>query len=340
MKTNINFRRFVIKIYIFLLFFIKINYDTYAHNQDESLGEAMMHHMADSHQWHICTINQHPISIFLPIIIYSKQYGFDCFLSSNFFDDHHQPRKYKNYQLIHDKIISDNPDDTIYDLSITKNVAGIFFSILLMCLIFISVGKKYKNMDKKDNLHSKGLVPGIVDALIVFIRNDVAIKNIGEKHYKKFMPYLLTLFFFILFNNLLGLLPAAANVTGNIAVPFVLACITFLVTNISGNHHYWKHLFCPPVPKFLYLIMCPIEIVGLFIKPVTLIIRLFANVLSGHLILLTIINLIFILHSYYVGVGSVFLEVFMIFLKFLVSFLQAYVFTLLTSIYVGSAVKD
>ena len=176
--------------------------------------------------------------------------------------------------------------------------------------------------------------------LILFVRDGIAKPNIG-KHHERFMPYLLTIFFFIFFNNLMGLLPGAANVTGNIAVTITLAILTFIITNVNGNKSYWKHIFATPgVPVALLPLMIVIEFIGLFTKPFSLTVRLFANITAGHIIILSILGLVFIIESAWVGFGSVPLAVMMSFLELLVAFIQAFVFTLLSSIYIGQAVVE
>lgn len=177
--------------------------------------------------------------------------------------------------------------------------------------------------------------------LVNLVRNDIAKANINEKHYRRFTPYLLTLFFFIWLNNFMGLLPGAANVTGNISVTLVLSLFTFFITNLNGSRCYWQHILTPPgIPKWLFPIIVPIEILGVFIKIFTLMIRLFANMLAGHLILLNIIGLIFILKSIFAPMISVPLGAFMVMLDLFVTFFQAYLFTLLSAIYLGAAVVE
>ena len=208
-----------------------------------------------------------------------------------------------------------------------------WFLILLLIFLYCAFWYKKNSFSKAP----KGVVSA-VEMMVDFIKNDILIPNIGEQ-YKKFGPYLLTIFFYIWLNNMLGLLPGSANLTGCISVTACLAILTFLVTNLNGSKHYWHHLFSPSVPKFLYPIMVPIEVISLFTKPMTLMIRLFANITSGHIILLSIINLAFIFQSYTVGVACVFLNIFMLILKIIVSFLQAYIFTLLSAIYIRNAIE-
>jgi F-type H+-transporting ATPase subunit a len=231
---------------------------------------------------------------------------------------------------------------SIIDLSITKNVASMLISVFLLFFIMGRVSRMYK----KPNSAPTGL-QSFIEPLVLFVRDDIIKDNIGSKH-EKFSPLLLTFFFFILINNLMGLLPGAANVTGNIAVTFVLSLITFLVTTIFGNKNYWGHIFKPPgVPLALMPIMVPIEIIGMFTKPFALMIRLFANISAGHIIILSLISLIFIAQSA-MGTGgawgvapvSALFVLFIYCIEVLVAFLQAYIFTLLSSVFIGLAVQD
>ena len=215
-------------------------------------------------------------------------------------------------------------------------------SMLLLFVLLGSVARSYKNKNKAP----KGF-QSFIEPLIIFVMNDIIKENIG-KNYKRFTPLLLTVFFFILINNIMGLLPGAANVTGNIAVTFVLTIVTFLVTNISGNKNYWGHIFKPPgVPLALMPIMIPIEIIGIFTKPFALMIRLFANITAGHIIILSLISLIFIAQSvmgnggaFAVAPVSVLFVLFIYCIEILVAFLQAYIFTLLSSVFIGLAVQE
>ncbi len=315
---------------------------------DKRKKDFVIEHILDAYEWHFATINEYRISIPLPVIIYRIGHGFDIFLSNKFHNksthsdldkDIHKDivGSYKGYFLKNGKVTYKDSGTKIYDLSITKNVVAMLISFVLMCVIFILAARKYRY---NFNIAPKGFWM-FIELIIVFVRDEIAKPNIGLKKYKKFMPFLLTLFFFIWVNNLLGLLPGAANVTGNISITLTLALLTFLVTNISGKKEYWKHVFSTPgVPKWLLPIMVPIEIIGLFTKPFSLMIRLFANITAGHIILLSIINIIFIFKSCWLGFVSVPFGVFMFMLKLLVAFLQAYVFTLMSAIYFGNAVSE
>jgi len=245
-------------------------------------------------------------------------------------------------------IETDTASSLPLDFSITKNVLSVFFSLIILSVIFISVARSYK---KRVGKAPKGL-QSFLEPVILFIR-DLAISSIGEKKYEKFIPYLLTLFFFIFFNNLFGLVPffpGGANVTGNIAVTLVMAVFTFVIILINGNKNYWMHIFnTPGVPWWLKLpvpLMPVIELVGVFTKPFVLMIRLFANITAGHIIVLGFISLIFIFGNLHVALGysvsivSVLFAVFIGMLELLVAFIQAYVFTLLSAIFFGMATEE
>tara|TARA_B100001287_G_scaffold95292_1_gene80092 strand:- start:558 stop:1181 length:624 start_codon:yes stop_codon:yes gene_type:complete len=204
-----------------------------------------------------------------------------------------------------------------------------------MLFIFIYVASRYKNKTEKP----QG-IQSLFEPLILFIRDDIVKPNIGDK-YEKYLPYMLTLFFFIFFGNVLGLLPAAANLTGNIAVTMVLAILTFIITNLSGNLNYWKHIFWTPnVPNVMRIIILPIEIIGVFTKPFSLMIRLFVAITAGHIVLLSFIGMTFIFSSYTVGIMSSLFAVALNIIELLVAGIQAYVFTMFSSVYIGLAVEE
>jgi len=301
--------------------------------QDEDF---IMHHVKDAHEWHFATIGHTHITLPLPIIIYTADGGLEIFSSSRFTDKNHRRVPYKGYMLNgNDKIVTLDQDRILYDLSITKNVAAMLVSVLILLAIFLAAARRYK---RKPQAAPSGFW-ALLEILICFVRDEIAMPSIGKKDYKRFMPYLLSIFFFIWLNNLLGLLPGAANVTGNISITLVLALFTFVMTNLSGNKHYWGHVFnTPGVPRWLSPIMVPIELLGLLTKPFALMIRLFANITAGHIILLSIIGLVFILKTPWMGIISVPFGAFMFLLKLLVASLQAYIFTLLSAIYLGTAV--
>lgn len=297
-------------------------------------SEVILHHVLDDHVWHFWD-GQYG-TLHLPVIVYSKEKGLDVFSSGKFFNEHHEPVEYNGYKLDHGHIYLAGTDKAVFDLSITKNVAMLFINAALLILVFLSVAKAYKtNIGKAP----KGL-QSFIELIIVFVRDEVVKPNIGPK-YAKYMPYLLTLFFFILFGNLLGLLPGASNLTGNIAVTLTLAVITFIVTNVNGNKSYWSHiLWTPGVPLWLRIVILPVEIVGIFTKPISLMVRLFVAITAGHIVLLSLIALTFIFGSIYVGIASSVVVLFINLIEILVAGIQAYVFTLFTSLYIGMATAE
>jgi F-type H+-transporting ATPase subunit a len=305
-----------------------------------NVGDMITHHISDDKGWEFA----HGLTLPLPVILYSEDRGLEVFSSSRLAHG----AVYNDYKLEHGHLhrvdAAGKPIEGIHvrDFSISKNVASLLLSAVILLLIFTSIAKSYgKNRGKAP----KGL-QSFLEPIIVFVRDEIAKPNLGPK-YERYLPYLLTLFFFILVNNLLGLLPGGANLTGNIAVTLVLAVITFLITNLSGNKHYWLHLVKPTgVPVALLPIMIPVEIVGLFMKPLSLMIRLFANITAGHIIILSLLSLIFIAGQAGAGIGwgvsaiVVPFTLFMNMIELLVAFLQAFIFTLLTSMYIGSAIED
>lgn len=298
-------------------------------------GKLILEHIGDEHEWHFATIGHSHVSISLPCIVYTKD-GLKVFSSSNFKNEHHEAVSYEGLKLDHHHIVAED-GSAVYDFSITKNVASLLLSAVLLLTIFLSVAKGYKEREGKA---PKGL-QSLLEPIIVFVRDEIAKNNIGEKHYRRFTPYLLTLFFFIWINNLLGLLPGGANLTGNIAVTLVLAVIAFFVTNLNGKSTYWGHIFAMPgVPKWLLILLTPVEVIGLFMKPFSLMVRLFANISAGHIILLSLISLIFIFESIAISPIIVGFSIFMNLIELLVALLQAYIFTMLTSTYIGSAVEE
>ncbi|ASU32857.1 F0F1 ATP synthase subunit A [Mucilaginibacter xinganensis] len=305
--------------------------------------EAIFEHIGDSHSWH--TFGKATIQ--LPVIVYTDK-GLEVFMSGKFFNEKHEEVPYtgKNYTYLleKDKVkVADaagkvDESKKVYDFSITRNVASMWFGMILLLIIFFTVAGSYK---KRSGKAPKGL-QSFMEPLILFIRDDVAIPNIGIK-YVRYMSLLLTVFFFILINNLLGLVPffpGAYNLTGNIAVTLTLSFIILLVINFSGNKYYWKHIFAPDIPLWLYIIMVPVELIGIISKPFALMIRLFANITAGHIIVLSLISLIFIFKTLAVSPASVVFVVFMDCIELLVAFLQAYIFTMLSALFIGMAVQE
>lgn len=297
------------------------------------MGEMIMHHVLDDYQYEI----MHGLVIPLPVILYTEENGLLIFSSSNLFDDDHVPLEegYNGFKYYHGKLKPIDQDASYVDLSITKNVAFLILTATLMILVFLSVAKGYS----KKNSAPKG-IQALFEPVIIFVRDDIVKPNIGE-NYEKYLPYMLTLFFFIFFGNVLGLMPGAANLTGNIAVTLSLALFTFLITNFSGNKHYWKHIFWTPgIPIIMRVIILPIELIGVFSKPISLMIRLFAAITAGHIVLLSFIGLIFIFQSYFVGVMSALFVVGLNLVELMVAGIQAYVFTMFSSVYIGLATED
>lgn len=306
-------------------------------------------HVKDTYEWHITTVGEKHIAISLPIILYSSRTGWEVFPSSVF----HEQESYKGFYISYmgdneGKIVENDANGEeqrpFIDLSITKTVLSVFISSFLLVVIVLSTARWYRR-HKADDKAPRGFV-GVMEMLITMVIDDIIKPNIG-KNYKRYVPYLLTAFFFIFLNNLMGLLPifpGGANVTGNIAVTFALALCTFIAVNLFGNKEYYKEIFWPDVPVFLKFpvpMMPLIELFGVFVKPFALTIRLFANILAGHTIILAFICIIFITMSVstYIGTAMTFVSVvftiFMNVLELLVAFIQAFVFTMLSAVFIG-----
>ncbi|MBX2944656.1 MAG: F0F1 ATP synthase subunit A [Cyclobacteriaceae bacterium] len=297
-------------------------------------SEVIIHHVLDDHTWHFW--DGHYGTLYLPVIVYSAERGLEIFSSKNFYDEHHHVVEYNGYKLDHGHIYLADSGKAVFDISITKNVAMLLINATLLVVVFLSAAKAAK----KNSGKAPSGVQSFLEPIIVFVRDEVVKPNIGH-HYEKFLPYLLTLFFFILFGNLLGLLPGAGNLTGNIAVTLTLAVFTFILTNVNGNKAYWGHIFWTPgVPLPLRLVILPVEIVGVFTKPISLTIRLFVAITAGHIVLLSLISLAFIFQSIAVGLVSSLIVLFINLIELLVAGIQAYVFTLFTSLYIGMATAD
>ena len=322
----------------------------------------ILHHIADAHEFHFVGEGENWKGLFLPIILWTND-GLVTFSSKEFQLDHEGTvvvdKGSQKFTRYHNKIYyaSDEPDHGAYlsmstaddghhvvanakplDFSITKNVFTIILSIIILCVVFISVANSYK---KRVGKAPKGL-QSLLEPIIIFVRDDIAKPNLGYK-YERYMPYLLTVFFFIWFNNMLGLVPffpGSANVTGNIAVTMVLAVMTFLITTFSGNRYYWAHIFKPNVPWWLYPLMIPVEIIGIFTKPIALMIRLFANITAGHILVLALISLIFVFESVAVAPASIIFVLFISVIELLVAFIQAFIFTILSALFIGMAIEE
>ncbi len=308
--------------------------------KEEKLDPAkiIMDHIKDAHEFHFFTIGDFHATIPLPVILYSPTKGLSVFSSSRF---EHGHATYNGYQL-RDGNIHAVDGSTVYDFSLTKNVVQMFLALTLLVVLMTSIARKYKT-GQGVTTAPKGW-QNVMEPVITFVRDDVAKPNLGHK-WQKYLPYLLTVFFFILINNLFGLIPGSANVTGNTAFTAVLGIISLIVILFSTNSHFWGHIFWPPgVPLLVKIILIPVEVAGvLIIKPAALIIRLFANMVAGHIIILSFISLIFIFGAMNKGAGwgfspiSVLFTVFIYFIEILVAFIQAFIFTNLTAVFIGQS---
>lgn len=312
---------------------------------EEEIQAYKEHHLKDAHDFVLFTngsTNSH-VGFHLPVILIDN--GIQIFSSAKFNWEQSVAENNGNYyKIIHGQIWKTDASGEKHiskpiDLSITKNVLGMLLTGLLMIWFFVSLAKGYK----------KSAIPTgigrVLEPLVLYVRDDIARPNIGEAKYRKFMGYLLTVFFFIWIVNLLGMTPLGFNVTGNIAVTLCLALITFLVVNISANKYYWGHIFwMPGVPVPMKIVLAPIEVLGMFTKPFSLMIRLFANMTAGHFVVMSLIALMILLKKSFGVVGStglsLFLTLFISVIELLVAFLQAYIFTMLTSLFIGMAVQD
>ena len=338
-KLNINKLASLVLVLFVSLFsfqgaFASDGHEAHGEETKEDKTSFIMHHIKDAYEWHF--VDGHYGTLYLPVILYSSDRGLEVFSSSNFFDADHKAVAYNGYKNDHGHIVPLEEGRSVLDLSITKNVAMLIITLIVVSFLALKSASHYK---KHPGSAPKG-VASFLEPIIIFVRDEVVKPNIGPK-YERFVPYMLTLFFFIWIGNILGLLPGAANLTGNIAVTAVLAILTFIITNVNGNKDYWKHVFATPgVPKPLLLVMIPVEFIGLFTKPFALMIRLFVAITAGHIVLLSIIGLAFLFESYAVGVASTILSIFINIIEVLVATIQAYVFTLFSSMYIGSAVAE
>jgi len=304
-----------------------------------SVDETIQHHLKDSYGFYIL----HGVGFPLPVILWNDN-GLHVFSSSAL---HHGAVESNGDYFVesHGKIYTTDAEGNLMDdghghhvhpldFSITKNVFTIMLTVLILFFVFKGVAKSYK-----------GQLPtgfgSLMEPIIIFIRDEIAIPNIGEKRHKQFMPFLLTIFFFVWFLNLAGLMPFGMNITGNIAVTFSLAIMTFILTQINGNKNYWGHIFwMPGVPTPMKIILAPIELLGVFIKPFALMIRLYANISAGHIVLMSLIGLMYVFQSYAAGTAFFGLTIFLSLIELLVAALQAYIFTILSALYFGMAVEE
>ena len=318
----------------------------------QEIKEVMGHHLVDSYDFNFLGDKEgNHYGFSLPVILFDD--GLKIFSSSEFHHGENVVEKGgSHYKIYHGQIYKTDAAGTInynenhfptneqpLDFSITKNVVMIIVTCLLMLWLFGSLAKSYAK--------TGGLPKGVgrfFEPIVMYIKDEIAVPNIGEKHYQKYMPFLLTVFFFIWILNMFGLTPLGVNVTGNIAFTFALAIMTFLITNFTGKKDYWLHIFDPlgdSMPWYakvpLYIILIPIEILGVFIKPFSLLIRLYANMAAGHIVLMSLIGLIFIFQSWIGGTLSFALTFVIVLIKVLVALLQAYIFTMLSALYFGFA---
>lgn len=370
------------KILLFGLFFCFVTafasteheeaHDDHAEKEEFNAGEMIMHHIADAHEIHFLTLNagkenEKHVTVNLPVILIGDG-AVKVFSSKHLYHgealhlEEGHGFAYGNYvmvdEVIYNKeeggdhgIVRDEAGAIInskpLDMSITKTVVGLLLSVIILLWIFIAVGKAYK---KRGHTQAPKGLQALIEPLVEFAHEQIIIPSVGSREKAaKFTPFLLSVFFFIWIANLLGLMSflGGYNVMGSMSVTLVLAFFVFVITNINGNKHYWKHIFAPEgVPFAIKLILVPIEALQIFIKPLVLMVRLTANITAGHIIILAFTALIFIfgqtsaVAGYGVGAGSLIFMVFMFFIELLVAFLQAYVFTLLSALYFGSAVED
>ena len=348
--------------YIFILVYLFVMGGTYSfasdgHSPEETgelnVKELILEHLADSYEWHITTWGEHHISVPLLVIVKGENSGWNAFCSSKL---NHGASEYKGFYIASEgdykgKIVEKNASGEEirpWDISITKNAFALIICSIITLVLILSVARWYKKNSTAENPKVPGGFIGFMELFIMSVNDDIIKPCIG-KNYKKFAPYLLTTFFFIFINNIAGLIPIfpfGATVTGNIAVTLVLAVFTMVIVNVFGTKEYWKEIFWPEVPTWLKVpvpIMPAIELVGIFTKPFALMIRLFANILAGHSIVLGLVCLIFVTVKLGVGINasmtvvSVLLTLFISFVEILVAYIQAYVFTMLSAVFIGLA---
>jgi F-type H+-transporting ATPase subunit a len=335
-------------------------HDSHEANGPIDISAIALEHVSDSHSWHFWGEGHDAVAAPLPVIIKGNN-GMAVFMSSEFHHDNEGKivveKNGERFVMFDEKVyfanetanedgqfvtLSMNDKEVSIsnaaplDFSITKNVAQMFISVIVILWIFISIANAYKTQGITSAPKGK---QSFFEPLIVFVRDDIAKGNIGHAS-DKFVPYLLTVFFMILVNNVFGMIPIGANLTGNIAFTLVLSVATLIVTNINGNKNYWSHIFFPHAPKAIWIILIRIEIVGILTKPFALMMRLFANMTAGHIIIISLVGLIFVFKTIYIAPVSVAFALFIDVLECLVAFLQAYVFTMLTALFIGSAVAD
>ena len=310
-----------------------------------NMKELIFGHIMDGHEFHFFDINKadgskQAVTIPLPVILYSPQKGLTSFMSSKF---EHGHKEVDGYNLVNGKVVPVDPTVKVYDMSLTRNVVQMMLALILLTWVMIYIARKYKG-GQGVSTAPKGL-QGIMEPVITFVRDEIAVPYLGKKA-NQYLPFFLTIFFFILINNIFGLIPGTANVSGNIAFTIVLGVISFIVILASSNKHFWIHIFNPPgVPLGVKFILVPVEFLGLFIKPFALIIRLFANMVAGHIIIICLISLIFIFGEKMGSIAgwsasplSLAFTIFIYFIEVLVAFIQAFIFANLTAVFIGQAV--
>ncbi|MCT1532923.1 F0F1 ATP synthase subunit A [Sphingobacterium daejeonense] len=320
----------------------------------EEINAHIQHHLKDDYYFNFFTNSKTGKSFGFPLPVILIDGGLKVFSSAEFDHGNKVVEKDGNYyKLYHSKIYKTDAAGTItyddkhhptnakpWDFSITKNVLGLILAALLLFIAFTSLAKTYKN---GPNVVPKGLGRAL-EPLVLYVRDEMAVPNIGHR-YKEFMPYLLSVFFLIFLLNLLGLTPLGLNVTGNISVTLCLALFTFVITNFKANKDYWKHIFwMPGVPVPFKFVLAPIEVLGMFTKPFSLMVRLFANITAGHTVVMGLIAVVYLLQHQLTVAGSVsvslLLTLLLFFLELLVAFLQAFIFTMLSSLFIGMAVEE
>ena len=314
-------------------------------------NEVIFAHVLDAYEYHFLTYKshdgaEHHVTIPLLVILYSPQRGFSLFSSARF---HHGEVIWQGYKLMGNKIIPVKADGSrdesvkVLDISMTRNVVQMILALTLLVFLLVKIAAKYKSGIGTTKAPTG--FQNLMEPVITFVRDEVAVPCLGSKS-DKYLPYLLTVFFFILINTFFGLIPGAANVTGNIAFTLVLGVISFIVITVSANKHYWSHIVNPPVPGPIKPIMILVEFIGVFTKPFALIIRLFANMVAGHIIIICLVSLIFIFGELSKGIGwgfspvSIGFAVFIYLIEILVAFIQAFIFTNLTAVFIGQAIED
>ncbi len=337
----------VFSVFLMVLSFTSLANDGTGEKKKEDFDAAkvIMEHIKDGHSFHFFSAFGFNAIVPLPVIVYSTQKGWSFFSSSRF--GHEGEEIHEGYKLEQGKIVAVKADGSVdesikvYDFSLTRNVVQMFIALALLVWLMLGIAKKYKSGTGVQTAPSG--FQNAVEPVITFVRDDVAKPNLGHK-YEKYLPYLLTVFFFILINNIVGLIPGTANVTGNIAFTCILAVISLVVILFSTNGHYWGHIFWPPnVPFLIKIILVPVEFAGVFIKPIALMIRLFANMVAGHIIIISFVSLIFIFGAMNQIAGwgfspfSILFTVFIYLIEILVAFIQAYIFTNLTAVFIGQA---